>query len=331
MELMLSPRVLLSLALIRPAASLGFLARLGHLPALEGRPGVPNTTLQVHDQILDHFDYGETRTFRQRVFTYDKFWSRADTTAPILFYCGNEANVELYVNSTGLMWERAAELGALLVFAEHRYYGESLPFGAESAANASTLRWLSMEQALADYATLIYTLKRDLGVPHAPVIAIGGSYGGMLAAWLRMKYPDAVVGAIAASAPVLAFEGVLGREQAWDPNAFWQVVTSDATVEPGGCVAGCVPGVRAAWPALFKTAKTAKGRASLARTFRLCEHELSRPTSIARLSAWLLNVWDTLAMGNFPYPSNYLVFQQTCGTLTLSLTPSLTPSLPLQA
>ena len=55
---------------------------------------------------------------------------------PILFYCGNEANVELYVNATGLMWERAPELGALLVFAEHRYYGDSQPLGAASGCES---------------------------------------------------------------------------------------------------------------------------------------------------------------------------------------------------
>ena len=57
-----------------------------------------------------------------------------------------------------------------------------------------------LTRALADYAILIGYLKKGVGngtVPSAtsaPVIAFGGSYGGMLASWFRIKYPHVVVG-----------------------------------------------------------------------------------------------------------------------------------------
>ena len=52
--------------------------------------------------------------------------------------------------------------------------------------------YLTIEQALADYAALIFHIKDKYEATGSPVIAFGGSYGGMLAAWLRAKYPNAV-------------------------------------------------------------------------------------------------------------------------------------------
>lgn len=112
----------------------------------------------------------------------------------------------------------------ITVFAEHRYYGKSLPFGNKSFTSPEFSGYLTSEQALADYAHL---LVNQVNPNNRPVIAFGGSYGGMLSAWFRMKYPHLVTGAIAASAPVLQFTS--------DCNRFNTILTSVFTVGQGNC------------------------------------------------------------------------------------------------
>ena len=80
---------------------------------------------------------------------------------------------------TGLIWELAPKFGARIVFAEHRYEGLSLP---PKNISKDCLGYSSTIQALADYARL---LEEELNPNQiAPVIVFGGSYGGMLSAWM---------------------------------------------------------------------------------------------------------------------------------------------------
>ena len=123
-------------------------------------PDLSSCSVRMYDQTLDHFSFASPpqATFKQRYVVCDGSWSRgADgSRGPIFFYFGNEADVFLYVNHTGLMWENAPAMGAAMVFAEHRYYGRSTPF---PDGTPDCLRWLTTDQALADYAQLIRSFK----------------------------------------------------------------------------------------------------------------------------------------------------------------------------
>lgn len=94
------------------------------------------------------------------------------------------------------MWDIAPEFGALLIFAEHRYYGESMPYNNKSYMDLNHLGYLTSRQALADYVDLIQYVKSKPEYKYSPVIVFGGSYGGMLSAWIRMKYPHVVQGLV---------------------------------------------------------------------------------------------------------------------------------------
>ncbi|KAF0689382.1 Aste57867_19174 [Aphanomyces stellatus] len=251
------------------------------------------------EQTLNHFE-ATHETYQQRYFVCEEFWRRADdkgTDGPIFFYVGNEADVELYLNHTGLMWENAHEFGALLVFAEHRYFGKSAPPDA-----ATRLQHLSSEQALADYAVLLDHIKDTRAAAASPVVGFGGSYGGMLATWFRLKYPHVLDGAIAASAPVLSF---LGEDPPANLTAFSQIVTYDAT-HAAGSAPNCAANVRRSWDVIVDAAATADGRAWLQAGLGLCDPFTSRDDAVG-VRDWVKGAFDYLAMGNFPYPSSYIM------------------------
>jgi poly(3-hydroxybutyrate) depolymerase len=112
-----------------------------------------------------------------------------------------------FYNNSGFVTDTLAkEFGALVIFGEHRYYGKSMPFNEKSYL-IENLKYLTIEQIMADYVKMIKYIKNKYSLKDSPVYVVGGSYGGMLAAWLRMKYPITFDGALASSAPILHFKG----------------------------------------------------------------------------------------------------------------------------
>lgn len=83
----------------------------------------------------------------------------------------------------------AQEFKGLVVFGEHRYFGKSYPFDKSVAFDADHNIWLTVEQTMMDYVELIKEIRYIYNAQFSPCIVFGGSYGGMLAVWLRMKFP----------------------------------------------------------------------------------------------------------------------------------------------
>ena len=149
---------------------------------------------------LDHLNPSAHPTFALR------YWVNATlykSGAPLFFSLGGEGpeSPAAVSGRSGLAWY-AGQFDGLMVAAEHRFYGESVPGNDVSVSN---LRYLTSTQALADFAALVANLTAAMQLPAStPVIAVGGSYSGSLSAWFHLKYPQLVHGSLASSAPVQA-------------------------------------------------------------------------------------------------------------------------------
>lgn len=280
-----------------------------------------NCTCHQFIQPLDHFASGAkynnnnidplsknreelSMTLKQRYCVYNGYENASDDSAPIFFYTGNESPLETYVNHTGLMWTLAPKYGALVVFAEHRYEGESVPSRIDERQNC--MSYCSSSQALADYARLISFLNPG---NVRPVVAFGGSYGGMLSSWMRMKYPSSVAGAIAASAPIWATP--LSKPP---PDAGYTAISrgvllsdeGDQDDENGG---KCYENALAVWPLMVEFAKTEHGREILNEALRLCPTDrVQHEKDAFDLIDWARAPWFPLSEGNYPFESNYMTF-----------------------
>ncbi len=268
------------------------------------QPSSANCTWKFIEQPLSHFERGANKgTYRQRLCIYDGYY-KANESLPIFLYTGNESPVEEYVNNTGLMWTLAEQMNALIIFAEHRYFGESIP---KLQGSKNCISYLTSEEALADYASLTNLIRRDVqtwGAQDSAIIAFGGSYGGMLASWMRTLYPSAIDGAIAASAPVWGFPL---NTCPLDGSA--QVV-SYATSASAGCNEYCSSNLKASYVLFSDLGKTNWGRSLMNQNLPLCT-PLTASSDVTTLLSYLQSPLFDLAEGSYPFPSNYITFALT--------------------
>jgi lysosomal Pro-X carboxypeptidase len=243
---------------------------------------------------IDHFNFRPTTvsTFPLRYFVNEENYEEG---GPVFFYAGNEADITQFVKNSGFMFEAAAESNAMVVFAEHRYYGLSNPFGDEYALGKGyNVSFLSVEQAMQDFNTLNLHIRDKWNMTDdlsTPFILFGGSYGGNLAMWIRLKHPNLWAGAIASSVTPLKH---LLRET----NGFTRIETEAyANVSKK-----CPDLVREGWDELYEQAKTQSGRENIGSKLHLCE---SNTVVASNIHGWISNALETMVQYGYPYPTNF--------------------------
>ncbi|KAG7211216.1 hypothetical protein KM043_010532 [Ampulex compressa] len=204
------------------------------------------------EQPLDHFNARDNRTWLMRYLENSGYYKK---NGPILIMIGGEWTISRGFLESGLMHELGSAHGAMMYYTEHRYYGKSLPTEDTSSEN---LQYLGVEQALADLAYFIETKKKEEELRHSRVIVFGGSYAGSMAAWLRLKYPHLVLGALASSAPVFAKA---------DFYEYYEVVTKSL----GRYSQNCSTNIKEAFDMVEELLKATDGPEKLKSYFNLCD------------------------------------------------------------
>ena len=108
---------------------------------------------------VDHFDnrVSNTALFPMKYLIDEQYYDPNDPNPCILFYAGNEAPINAFWVNTGFIrTDLAKALKCSVIYAEHRYYGTSWPFGDDKTSQLpQNTKYLSVEQTLRDYVNLL--------------------------------------------------------------------------------------------------------------------------------------------------------------------------------
>ncbi|PYH43673.1 putative extracelular serine carboxypeptidase [Aspergillus saccharolyticus JOP 1030-1] len=234
------------------ALTLSTLRHLNHHVDQEYTPSLAEQQFPIYNLTtpLNHFPdsprYPATnQTFPLRYIVDATYYQPG---GPVFVIAGGETSAlnRLPFLSQGIVHELARIYHGVGLIVEHRYYGTSYPedIPQEEAGRRKTvlhLKYLTTEQALADYAYLATQLPpilsslvscnltaetpADLSPQRTPWIAYGGSYAGAFVAFLRKSYPTRYWAAIASSGVTAAV------------TDYWQYYEPIRLHAPGACVA----------------------------------------------------------------------------------------------
>eukprot|EP01083_Nonionella_stella_P204148 744417_1 len=163
--------------------------------------------------------------------------------------------------------------------------------------------YANADQALADYAVMIRNLKTRWNSLDSPVIGFGGSYGGMLCSWFRMKYPASMDGCIAASAPILACPGL---NPPLITNYAAKIETYDCTSKGHINNDVCHINYHSTFELIANLSQTTQGRQDLKTGLKLC-HTPNSVDAALGLRSWIGGAIFIMAEGSYPYSSSYML------------------------
>lgn len=203
--------------------------------------GIPAPAQFFSDQLVDH--HHQDRRWTQRYYIWED--SFRGPGSPIFLILGGEGAIP---PEKGLVYPAvthffAPYFGAFVLQPEHRFYGASQPMDREEIQQRAKdeqidprIQLLTTEQALMDAIRLLHHIQEQLGCSplrddptYCPVIAVGGSYPGFMSAMARLRFPESIDMAYAASAPMLFYA------QKVHPSAYYQHITQVAEKALPGC------------------------------------------------------------------------------------------------
>ncbi|KAF8792501.1 Dipeptidyl peptidase 2 like protein [Argiope bruennichi] len=260
------------------------------------------------DQKIDHFNFLShgNQTYKQRYLFNATWWDVG--RGPIFFYAGNEGDVVGFWKNTGFIFKAAKQFNA---FRKGNNVEKTKLLKADSNAIIQKYKTFKKLVDLTKFKSarriLVFV---PLNLKVFPKVfkrfykekikhihfRFGGSYGGMLAAYMRFKYPNIIHGAIAASAPLYQVAGKVPGD------VFFQAVTKDFhDISPD-----CEAQVRSAFSQVDKWAAMGQaGYEEIARTFRLCK-PLNSAQDYQHLLRWARNAFVSAAMMDYPYAASFM-------------------------